>query len=194
MWMTGQERAIFFTGRENDKFYGSKVRKREICTYVDDPQTLAFHALFVLVGNDEAILHGTDAFRSIPAVRCWCPIVPAVLLRLGLVWYLSVLMILLPVVPKVIYTWRQAFLRCMVVRFDFTVSYCSAYPSTIYYFALESLHQRFFSFLKKKVLGNLASVFQVITSPLVLSYDCEEAIDSIQAFASKIESSIKCLQ
>lgn len=102
--MTGQERAIFFTGRENNKFYGSKVRKREICTCVNDPQTLAFHVLFVLVGNDEAVLPGTDTFRSIPAVRCWCSIVPAVLLRLGLVWYLSVLMILLPVVPKVIYT------------------------------------------------------------------------------------------
>lgn len=71
---------------------------------MEDPQTLAFHVLFVLVGNDEAILPGTDTFRSIPAVRCWCSIVPAVLLRLGSVWYLSVLTSLFAVVSKVIYT------------------------------------------------------------------------------------------
>lgn len=29
------------------------------------------------------------------------------------------------------------------------MSYCSAYPSAIYYFALESLHERFFSFKEK---------------------------------------------
>lgn len=134
------------------------MREREICTCVEDPQTLAFHVLFVFVGNDEAILPGTDTFRSIPAVRCWCSIVPAFLLRLGLVWYLSVLMILLAGVSKVIYTWRQAFLRCTVVRFDFTVSYCSAYPSTIYYFALEFLHERLFS-LKEKGLKDACKCF-----------------------------------
>lgn len=121
------------------------MRKREICTCLDDPQTLVFHVLFVSVENDEAILPGTDTFRSIPTVRCWCSIVSTVLLRLGLVWYLSVLTISLAVVSKVIYTWRQAFVRCTVVRFDFAVSYCSAYSSTIYYFALEFLHELFFS-------------------------------------------------
>lgn len=30
------------------------MRKREICTCVNDPQTLSFHVLVVLVGNDEA--------------------------------------------------------------------------------------------------------------------------------------------
>lgn len=124
------------------------------------------------------VLHCADSFASF---------------GFALVWYLSVLMILLPVVSKVIYTWRQAFLRCMVVRFDFTVSYRSTYSSTIYYVALESLLERSFH-LKKKVIRNLASVFQVMTLPLVVSYDCGESIDSIRAFASKIESSIKCLQ
>lgn len=71
---------------------------------MDDPQTLVFHVLFVSVENDEAILPGTDTFRSIPVVRCWCSIVSTVLLRLGLVWYLSVLTISLAVVSKVIYT------------------------------------------------------------------------------------------